>query len=295
MKILDTHLHVWDLETMNLPWLEGMPTVLNRTYTEDDYRLAIKLGSEYQIEAAVYMEVDAASDEKEKEYCFLNSWVENKDSIIKGGIISANLESKDFPRYLDSHNHSSVKGVRHVLHVSSSLPGTCLKENFVRNIQELGKRGMVFEACMRTEELDDLYQLALQCPDTYIILNHMGNVDTQKIYLMGSDDTSREYGENWLKQLRKLATLSNVICKVSGLNPVGDWDVDRLKPTVDYVLDIFGEDNIVFGGNFPVCNISMTVLRWIEVLDEITRSRPETLRKKLFYENAEQIYNIKCN
>ena len=295
MKIIDTHLHVWKLETMSLPWLEGMPSVWNRTYTEDDYKAAMKEKPVYQVAGAVYMEVDAAPHEKEKEFCFLKEQTDDRDSLIKGGIISGNLESEEFPLYMIRHDHPAVKGVRHVLHVDSSLPGTCLKQNFVRNIQELGNRGLVFEACMRIEELGDLYQLAVQCPRTNIILNHMGNVDAKTIYMADKDPNAKVYREKWLAELRKLASLKNVVCKVSGLNPSGTWDIDTLRPAIDSVLDIFGEDHVMYGGNFPVCNVSMTVGRWIEVLDQITLDRSEVFRQKLFYENAERIYKISCN
>lgn len=295
MKIVDTHLHVWNLESMRLPWLEGMSPVWNRTYTEEDYRAVMEEEPEYQVAGAVYVEVDAAPEEKEKEFRFMTRQAEDASSLIKGGIIPGDLESEEFPLHLERRSHLSVKGVRHVLHVDSSLPGTCLKDTFVRNVRELGKRGLVFEACMRTGELGDLYRLAQQCPDTCIILNHMGNVDAQKIYLADSDEAAGSYREEWLEQLGKLALMKNVVCKISGLNPCGSWDADTLKPAVGYVLDIFGEDHIIYGGNFPVCNISMTVLQWVKILDRITRDRPDSLRRKLFHENAERIYKINCD
>ena len=55
MKIIDTHLHIWNLEELSLPWLSGEGPVLNRTYTLEDYKNALGADPEYEVEAAVYV------------------------------------------------------------------------------------------------------------------------------------------------------------------------------------------------------------------------------------------------
>jgi L-fuconolactonase len=32
MKIIDTHVHIWDLEKAQYPWLQGDNSILNRTW-----------------------------------------------------------------------------------------------------------------------------------------------------------------------------------------------------------------------------------------------------------------------
>ena len=98
--------------------------------------------------------------------------------------------------------------------------------------------------------------------------------------------------KKWITNVKNIASCENVICKVSGLNPEGAWDVQTLKPAVDIVLDAFGEDKVVYASNYPVCNNSTDMIPWIEALDEITKDRGEIFRRKLFYENAKNIYNL---
>ena len=38
MRIIDTHLHIWNKEEFSLPWLDGEGEVLNRTYSLEDYK-----------------------------------------------------------------------------------------------------------------------------------------------------------------------------------------------------------------------------------------------------------------
>ena len=41
MRIIDTHLHIWNKEEFSLPWLDGEGEVLNRTYSLEDYKNAL--------------------------------------------------------------------------------------------------------------------------------------------------------------------------------------------------------------------------------------------------------------
>lgn len=289
MKIIDTHLHVWDLNEFRLPWLDGCGEVLNRTYVEADYLKEFEKNKKYELDQAVYIEVDVRADQKKKEAAFLLEKAADKTSVISGGVISGDLTDPEFPAYLDQFQSGALKGIRQVLHVDDAAPGTCLKPEFIRGIKELGARGLVFEACMRIEELDDLYQMAKLCPETTIIMDHMGNIDAQRVTQNTGDS---QYAEQWMTDVKNIASCENVICKVSGLNPEGVWNVQTLKPAVDIVLDAFGEDKVIYASNYPVCNSSTEMIPWIEALDEITKNRGEVFRRKLFYENAKIIYNL---
>ena len=55
MRIIDTHLHIWNKEEFSLPWLDGEGEVLNRTYSLEDYKNALEPDKGYEVEAAVYV------------------------------------------------------------------------------------------------------------------------------------------------------------------------------------------------------------------------------------------------
>jgi len=179
-----------------------------------------------------------------------------------------------------------------VLHVPEALPGTCLGQLFVENVRYLGKKGLVFEGCVRNAELGDLYETAKACPDTTIVLNHMGIVDPDIISVQTPSEEEQQYKERWILNIRKLASLSNVVCKISGLNPKGEWSAETLKPAVDIALDYFGEDRVMFASNYPVCNIATGLSPWIEALMKITEGRGSEFQNKLFRENAKRIYGL---
>lgn len=48
MEIIDTHLHIWDLDKFSLPWLDDEGEILNRTYLLEDYKKSLEKITRYQ-------------------------------------------------------------------------------------------------------------------------------------------------------------------------------------------------------------------------------------------------------
>jgi len=294
IKIIDTHVHIWDIDKLVLPWLNQEGPVLNRTYRLKDYEEAVKKNDLYRIEKAIYVEVDCARQDKEKENQYIIDLCSEADSLYEGASISGYLDEPGFAKYIDHWSVASsyVKGVRQVLHVPSVKRKTCLESEFIKNVRYLGKKGLLFEACLRNEELEDLYMMAKACSDTKIVLNHMGIVNADIIAKHDLSETEKIYKENWLSNINEIASLGNVWCKISGLNPVSEWTQNTLKPAVDIAIDAFGEDRILFASNYPVCNISTGLDPWIRALIDITQNRGDQLQQKLFYKNAKKLYQL---
>lgn len=292
MKIIDTHLHIWNKEEFTLPWLDGEGEILDRTYTLKDYENALEADKGYEVEAAVYVEVDCARQDKERENLFITGCCADPGQLFAGACISGCLNEAGFKEYVERFASPYVKGVRQVLHVPQALPGTCLGQQFLDNVRFLGEKGLVFEGCVRCRELGDLYETARACPGTVIVLNHMGIVDPDIISRENPTELERQYRDTWIQNLKKIASLPNVVCKISGLNPAGAWTDDTLRPAVDIALDSFGPDRVMYASNFPVCNVATGLSPWIQSLMRITAPRGAEFQKKLFYENAKRIYRL---
>ena len=297
IKITDTHRHLWDLERLNLPWLDNVPA-LKQGYLPADY---LKAAKDTEIYRTVYMEVDAHADHKQKEIEDMTLLCKSKEEIMHGMVISGNPGDSGFSEFLEfnSGNHY-IKGVRQVLHTPEQPTKYCLSTEFMQGSRELGKRGLLFDICIRPAELQDAVELCRQIPETIFMLDHCGNADPYVVNgqrrhdISSSDSTFVHTRENWQEGIRQLGRLDNVYCKISGIisRVESDWNAKTLAPTVNACLDAFGEDRVVFGGDWPVCTLGASLSEWVAVLRQIIHNRPEIQQEKLFHINAERLYNL---
>src|SRR5690606_33950776 len=109
-------------------------------------------------------------------------------------------------------------------------------------------------------QLSNTIRLVRQCPDVSFVLDHIGKPDIKA----GSLDP-------WRGELRELAAMKNVWCKLSGLATEADhagWTPADLRPYLDHVVACFGFGRVMFGGDWPVSTQATDFPRWVATLDE---------------------------
>jgi predicted TIM-barrel fold metal-dependent hydrolase len=281
LPIVDTHQHLWDLGRFRLPWIRR-DSPLNRNFVLRDY---LDATHGLNVVKAVYMEVDVAPEQQVAEAEWVLDVCRQGRTPTVAAVISGRPASAGFADYLNRfRGNRYLKGLRQVLHVESTPPGTCRSRDFVRGIRLLGDRGLSFDLCFRPAELGDALHLVEACPDTRFILDHCGNGDVQ-----ARDRTQ------WRRDMERIARPRHVVGKVSGIlasaRP-GHWTADDLAPIINHTLDVFGPDRVMFGGDWPVCTLAATYRQWVEALRQIVRGRPEADRRKLFHDNAARFYGL---
>jgi L-fuconolactonase len=157
---------------------------------------------------------------------------------------------------------------------------------------------MSFDLCMRPTELADGAKLAELCPDTRFVVDHCGNADpkafSERLAKLAPNEKPWHAVDVWKQDLAKLAGRKNTICKISGIiarAPLG-WTADDLAPVVNYCLDTFGPERVVFGGDWPVCLLGGPLMSWIEALEKIVAGRPAAERTALWSGNAMKFYSL---
>ena len=281
LPIIDTHQHLWDLDRFSLPWLKGEPK-LSRCFSPKDYRREAEgLG----IVKTIYMEVDVDPKQQEDEARTVLDLCDEDRSMPAAAVISGRPASEGFAIYLDLfRGRDRLKGVRQVLHGEGTPSGYCLTPEFVAGMRTLGDRGLSFDLCVRPDELPNVAKLLTLVPQTRFVLDHCGNPSVRSRNL-----------STWKADLARVAERPNLIAKVSGIvasAAPGPWTADDLAPIIDHVLDTFGPDRVVFGGDWPVCTLAATLREWVEALQAIVSRRSEADRRKLFHDNAERFYRL---
>lgn len=293
LPIIDTHQHLWDLLQFQPPWLKGADAKIAAKHDMSDY-LAETAG--LNVVKAVYMEIDVAPADQVKEAEYVLSLIQSGKTPTIAAVISGRPDSDGFASYMSKFKDNPlIKGLRQVLHAESAERGLCLRPQFIRSIQLLGQMGKSFELCMRPTELADGAQLAQACPGVQFILDHCGNADPQA--WRGRDrQTAKPIHEvsDWKRDIENLAKCSNVVCKISGIvaRAPKDWNADDLAPAINFCLDSFGPDRVVFGGDWPVCKLGASYADWVTALRSIVSNRPVADQKKLFHDNALKVYRL---
>jgi L-fuconolactonase len=281
ISAVDAHVHLWDTSYFPVPWIVGNP-VLDQAYVLDDYQAhTAGLG----IKAIVYVEVAIAS-----EYTLLEAdWVVARaaeNPLIQGMVAYAPLEYGERVRsYLDAlvTRGPLIKGVRRGL--PSPTDTKFDHPSFIRGIQILSEYGLSFDILGKgTAHLDKAIEIAKAAPDTSLMIDHLLKPDIKQHTL-----------DPWRAQMTQLASFPNVSTKISGIITEADpknWTPEDLQPYVAHALNAFGEDRVVYGGDWPPVLTAAPYARWFETLDNLTAGLSPQAKRKLFGDNARRFYRL---
>jgi len=279
MKIIDAHLHIWDITKLHYPWLQVLNSI-NKTFLLQDY---IKAGSGYEIESMVFVQCECLPEEALQELDFVHT--ENKnDNRIKAITAYAPVEQgKKLERFLNELLKDTV--VKAVRRMTDNEPELCLTKDFLEGMQLLAANNLSLELSIKPRQVEETLKLIEQCPQNNFILDHLGK---PSIASNGFDD--------YKKNIMQFAAHSNVTAKVSGLITEANlrtWTKEQIQPYIEFAFEKFGFDRLMFGSDWPVVLLAGSFTKWIETLLEITMNYTEEERSKLFYANSKYIYRIK--
>lgn len=276
--MIDTHQHLLYPGQFNYRWTTDHPPLQGELELEEYRAAAQGLG----IEGTVFMEVDVDAEQSANEARFFCAMAEDRSNGILGVIASCRPESDGFEAYLDSIFHPRLVGLRRVLHTQpDELSSSTL---FHQNIGLLASRNLTFDLCVLPRQMPIAMELARSCPNVSFILDHCGVPDIAA----GAFDPWRDY-------LREVSGFDNVSCKISGLPAYcqpGAVTANAIRPAVEHALHCFGWDRVLWGGDWPVCNLTSSLRQWVEVIREIVAGEDATNQYKLFSGNARRIYRL---
>jgi predicted TIM-barrel fold metal-dependent hydrolase len=284
LPIIDTHQHLWDLKKFELPWLSGNAK-LRRSYLLADYWQA---ANGVNILKTIYMEVDVAPQQRQKEVDFVVALAQAPESRMAGAVVGGQPASPQFAEYVRGLKSSGkVKGVRAAVQSRTNGNAFELDRDFVAGIRLLGKNGLSFDINVSPDQLPRAAALIDQAPDTRYVLDHCGNIAPVA--------PPKADLERWKHGIAEVAKRRAVVCKISGFitnSPGKTPSVEEIALVVDHVCDCFGPDRVMFAGDWPVCTLAMTLAEWVATLKAIVAHRPRSEQRRLFYENAAKFYGV---
>jgi len=289
IPIVDTHQHLWDVQQFDLPWLEGAGP-LKKSHTISDYLAAV---DGLNVARTVYMEVDVAPPDRQREVEFVIDMCEREDNPMAGAVVSGEPGGEGFADYVRGFaDNEHIKGVRRVLHTPGTGKGHCLSDGFVRDVQLLGELGLTYDICMRPNELADGIELVDRCPGTRFIVDHCGNADPAIVAGTGAGDSHGR--DQWMGDMEAFAQRPHVTCKISGIVArVSDpWSANDLAPTINHCLDVFDSERVIAASDWPVCTLGASLADWFTALRSIVSSRSEADQRRLLHDNAIELFGL---
>ena len=281
ISLLDTHQHLVYREKASYGWTKDIPPLAEGNFTLDDYKtLTEGLG----IGGTLFMETGVDDPDYQQETRFVKSLADNSDNGIIGLISSIRPESDEaFETWLEETIEMGVVGYRRILHVMPD--DTSQSDIFRKNVRKIGVSGKTFDICFLPGQLPIACELAKACENTKLILNHCGVPD---IAGNGLDP--------WRQDIKALAQIPNVICKLSGLMAYcapGTSSLETIEPFVDHVLNCFGPNRMVWGSDWPVVNLAKGLPEWIAVTRKILGKLSADEASSIAYGTAQIVYKVK--
>ena len=281
ISLLDTHQHLVYREKASYGWTKDIPPLAEGNFTLDDYKtLTEGLG----IGGTLFMETGVDDPDYQQETRFVKSLAENADNGMIGLISSIRPENDEaFETWLEETIEMGVVGYRRILHVMPD--DTSQSDIFRKNVRKIGVSGKTFDICFLPGQLPIACELAKACENTKLILNHCGVPD---IAGNGLDP--------WRQDIKALAQIPNVICKLSGLMAYcapGTSSLETIEPYVDHVLNCFGPNRMVWGSDWPVVNLAKGLPEWIAVTRKILGKLSADEASSIAYGTAQIVYKVK--
>ena len=234
---IDSHQHFWRYRLETHGWIDERMPVLKRDFLPQDLEPLLRAEG---FSGCVAVQASQSLDETR----FLLELAESH-AFIRAVVGWVDLRAADLERQLESFaGREQLRGVRHIAQDEAD-DGWLAREDVIQGVAALGRFGLVYEILVYPRQLESAIALARALPDQAFVLDHLAKPEIARGRL-----------DPWRADLRRLAELPNVACKLSGLVTEARWDgwtAADFRPYLDVALDAFGSGRLMFGSDWPVC------------------------------------------
>lgn len=274
-KRIDSHQHFWKFDPIRDSWIDDSMQKIQRDFLPKDL---LPLLTENKFKGCVAVE----AHQSEEQTNFLVD-LASKNDFIKGVVGWVDLLDKNVGERLNIFSESKIiKGFRHV--VQGEADDFMLRNDFRNGIAALAAFDFTYDILIFHRQLPAAIDLVNHFPNQKFIIDHIAkpNIKSGEI-------------ESWKKNIQEIAKFNNVSCKVSGMVTEADWNnwkSSDLKPYLDVVFENFSTDKILFGSDWPVCNVSTDFSKVVDTLEDYMAQFSIQDQNKIWYENAATFYNL---
>lgn len=281
LRIVDTHVHIWDFDKAEYLWLEGNTSILNRNYHVEELEAERR---EAGITDGIL--VQAAVNFEETNFLFE---VASKTEWIKGvvGWVPL-LNPKETEQALNEKykNQKLLKGIRHMIHDESNADWL-LQQQVLESLQIVSDHHLPYDIVgIIPEHIETALKVANKVPSLKMVFDHLNQPPIA---------TKEKFGK-WGDLMKEASKHKNFYAKISGLGITAknaEWSASDIRPYVEFVLEHFGVDRCFCGGDWPVSLLAGSYKRTWNIYREVLESLlNEKEQQKVYYKNAVAFYRL---
>jgi len=280
IPIIDTHIHLFDpRRPEGVPWPPKDDAVLYKPALPDRY---LKVTKGEGVVGAIEVECSPWLED--------NQWVLDvaaKAPVMVGTVGDLEPDKPDFRKQLERfHANPLFRGIR-----CGNLWGRNLSEQlgnpeFVRGLKELSAAGLEMDTANPDPGLiATVVRLTDQVPNLRVVIDHLPQM---------KEPTDPQVKKNLEANLHELGKRPQVYVKVSEVLRRVDGrlrlDLDFYKPVLDQFWDIFGEDRLIYGSDWPNSDHIETFPQELTLVREYFLGKGRAAAEKYFWKNSVAAY-----
>ena len=160
-----------------------------------------------------------------------------------------------------------------------------LREDVQWGFQALVDLDLTLDALGFTRHLGNFHTIATRYPDMRMVIDHI-----MKPPIGDHPDLL----DDWKDGMARLARDTSACCKLSGLVTEAreDWGIDDLRPYAAHVLQVFGADRVMWGSDWPVCQLRATYDQWRTAAKALTANLSVADKAQVFGGTAARFYRL---
>ena len=280
IPVIDAHIHLFDpTRPGGVPWPEKSDAALYHPALPPRYA---RLAQPHGVVGAIAIECSP--------WMVDNFWLHDvveKSQIMLGFIGDLEPEAPDFAATLEYlHRSPLFLGIRYG-NLWGRDPGAAARHPaFIAGLKLLAQAGLVLETANPDPALiAAVVEISDRVPGLRIVLDHLPHADAP------ADIPSRTQYEAHLHELSQRPTVfvkgSEIIRRINGRVSL---DVTSYKASLDRLWDLFGEDRIFFGSDWPNSDSLANYNETFGVAQRYIATRSKSAQQKYFWRNSIAVY-----
>jgi L-fuconolactonase len=274
---IDAHQHFWNYDPNVQIWMDDRMAAIKKDFLPTDLKPEL---DKAHFDGCVAVQ---ASQTEEENLFLLN--LASKNNFIKGIVGWVDLKAKNLEDRLKYYQqYTIIKGFRHVIHDEPDI-NFMLDDRFISGVQLLKKYNYTYDLLIFPQHLPNVLSFVETMPDQKFVIDHIANPSIAS----GIDI------DFWKEKLKLIAQKPNVYCKVSGMVTKAEWNNWKLEdftPYLDFIVESFSPQRIMFGSDWPVSNLSSNYQSMFEITNRYFSSFSEQEQAQVFGLTAASFYSL---